>query len=221
MTMPMYLTPRRHLLKIPPPHLRGSHQLVGSLFSYKLLSPRENLKRTLTNTGHTHGMNTCVLSAVEIWNKTRNTSPWPWPPKSKKKLLDQTVTVVCSKPSVAECQKQRRGLCEWYENGSVESTHKVPTSHYPRNTVQTGAGAAVASLGGLTHRRGLSRIRTPHPPPRLLDNATSKRTPSRLRSHGRAPRTPSPSSSPCPSLWLARWQAPGQYDIEYDMRTAG
>ena len=44
--------------------------MVGSLFSYKLLSPRENLKRTLTNTGHTHGMNTCVLSAVEIWNKT-------------------------------------------------------------------------------------------------------------------------------------------------------
>ena len=34
MTMSMsmylyYLTPRRHLLKIPPPHLRGSHQLVG------------------------------------------------------------------------------------------------------------------------------------------------------------------------------------------------
>ena len=37
-SMSMYLTPRRSLLKIPPPHLRGSHRLVCSLFSYTPLS---------------------------------------------------------------------------------------------------------------------------------------------------------------------------------------
>ena len=59
-----------------------------------------------------------------------------------------------------------------------------------RNTAT--AHAVVAPLGGLTHRRGFSRIRPPTPHP---DHATSKRTPSRLRSHGRPPSTP--------SLWLA------------------
>ena len=43
--------------------------------------------------------------------------------------------------------------------GSVESTHKVPTSHYHTKHCH----AVVASLGGLTHRRGLSRIRPPPP----------------------------------------------------------
>ena len=44
-------------------------------------------------------MNTCVLSAVEIWNKTRNTSPWPGPlikekkEKEKKKKEEKRETV--------------------------------------------------------------------------------------------------------------------------------
>jgi hypothetical protein len=46
-----------------------------------------------------------------------------------------------------------------FEKGSVESTHKVPTSHYHAKHCH----AVVASLGGLTHRRGLSRIRPPPP----------------------------------------------------------
>jgi len=37
-----------------------------------------------------------------------------------------------------------------------------------RNTGQTGAVTAVASLGGLTHRRGFSRIRPPPPVPATL-----------------------------------------------------
>ena len=41
--------------------------------------------------------------------------------------------------------------------GSVESTHKVPTSHYHTKHCH----AVVGSLGGLTHRRGFSRIRPP------------------------------------------------------------
>ena len=47
----------------------------------------------------------------------------------------------------------------FFEKGSVESTHKVPTSHYRTKHCH----AAVAPLGGLTHRRRFSRIR---PPPR-------------------------------------------------------
>ena len=35
-----------------------------------------------------------------------------------------------------------------FEKGSVESTHKVPTSHYHTKHCH----AAVVSLGGLTHR---------------------------------------------------------------------
>ena len=38
-------------------------------------------------------------------------------------------------------------LCEIFEKGSVESTHKVPTSHYPTKHCH----AAVVALGGLTH----------------------------------------------------------------------
>ena len=50
------------------------------------------------------------------------------------------------------------------EKGSVESTHKVPvpTSHYHAKHCH----AVVASLGGLTHRRGFSRIRGPPARPR-------------------------------------------------------
>ena len=49
--------------------------------------------------------------------------------------------------------RQGEHLRTLFEKGSVESTHKVPTSHYPtRNTDsrlanETGGGAAVASLG--------------------------------------------------------------------------
>ena len=50
------------------------------------------------------------------------------------------------------------------EKGSVESTHKVPTSHYHAKHCH----AVVASLGGLTHRRGFSRIRPPTPVPATL-----------------------------------------------------
>ena len=45
------------------------------------------------------------------------------------------------------------------EKGSVESTHKVPTSYYHTKHCH----AVVAPLGGLTHRRGFSRIRPPPP----------------------------------------------------------
>jgi hypothetical protein len=51
------------------------------------------------------------------------------------------------------------GVClRKHAKGSVESTHKVPTSHYHTKHCH----AVVASLSGLIHRRGFSRIR-PHP----------------------------------------------------------
>ena len=50
------------------------------------------------------------------------------------------------------------------EKGSVESTHKVPTSYYHTKHCH----AVVAPLGGLTHRRGFSRIRPPPPVPAIL-----------------------------------------------------
>ena len=65
------------------------------------------------------------------------------------------------------CQCRMKVTAVNIEKGStVESTHKV-TRYRPatttRNTGQTGAVTAVASLGGLTHRRGYSRILPPPP----------------------------------------------------------
>ena len=40
------------------------------------------------------------------------------------------------------------GSCSFIEKGSVESTHKVPTSNYHTKHCH----AAVVPLGGLTHR---------------------------------------------------------------------
>ena len=48
--------------------------------------------------------------------------------------------------------------------GSVESTHKVPTSHY-RTKHCHAAVAAVVSLGGLTHTGDAVRLFKDPPPP--------------------------------------------------------
>ena len=70
-------------------------------------------------------------------------------------------SLVCGSPKGAGCN---RAACQEsrvtnFEKGSVESTHKVPTSHYWYHTKH--CHAVVAPLGGLTHRRGFSRIRPP------------------------------------------------------------
>ena len=45
-------------------------------------------------------------------------------------------------------------LVSFIEKGSVESTHKVPTSHYRTKHCH----AAVAPLGGLTHRSFIEKV---------------------------------------------------------------
>ena len=58
-------------------------------------------------------------------------------------MLDRRV--IDGSPSTTSRRKTRRVNVE---KGSVESTHKVPTSHYHTKHCH----AAVVSLGGLTHR---------------------------------------------------------------------
>jgi hypothetical protein len=69
---------------------------------------------------------------------------------------------------IAACQTSSKLVAK----GSVESTHKVPTSHYHTKHRTDGrchrGRAARRSLGGLTHRRGFSRIRPPPPVPATL-----------------------------------------------------
>ena len=69
-------------------------------------------------------------------------------------LCDMRVKVTCARSDMVSMR-----MMVFVEKGSVESTHKVPTSHYHTKHCH----AAVVSLGGLTHRRGFSRIRLPPP----------------------------------------------------------
>ena len=55
-------------------------------------------------------------------------------------LCDMRVKVTCAMVSMR--------MMVFVEKGSVESTHKVPTSHYHTKHCH----AAVVSLGGRTHR---------------------------------------------------------------------
>ena len=63
-------------------------------------------------------------------------------------LCDMRVKVTCARSDMVSMR-----MMVFVEKGSVESTHKVPTSHYHTKHCH----AAVVSLGGLTHRRGFSR----------------------------------------------------------------
>ena len=58
-------------------------------------------------------------------------------------LCDMRVKVTCARSDMVSMR-----MMVFVEKGSVESTHKVPTSHYHTKHCH----AAVVSLGGLTHR---------------------------------------------------------------------
>ena len=101
--------PRRRLLKIPPSHLRGSHQLVrGSLFSgYTVLRGYIRNRTRLCGTRHAYSSYTARSLIAEASGSaaTIATAP-PLPPPEEFRVLFQNFlknSSVCARRATAAC----------------------------------------------------------------------------------------------------------------------
>ena len=103
---------------------------------------------------------------------------------------------------------RRSTMCDdlLFEKGSVESTHKVPTSHYHAKHRLALRSRRTPSLGGLTHRRPARIFKDPAPTP------TSQSVPPTPPTALRRPLRPAASSPAVRSRLLCREKKKGSHE---------